>query len=287
MFQLAEFTQATINSVTPRVEKHGDDDKPAVSIKLSIKGPNTLLDAIDPHIRHALYKAKPDETPELPGVEPATPILRCNAFDKHTLTASYEGWTLAIDSEVDDTDPMLFGGCKCDKFSVDAKQGGSIVLTIRVGTSDIDADRLGWLGMHNGEDIWITLTPPKPKTDAIDGTGAEFAADHPDAGDLFAAQHGGPADDGCDPDIEDDEDAGPELEDRLDNALAAADAETQRGEASKAALDAVGSHFGSREAELQADAAAGTTTRTARGREATKKALADGMAAAKAAGTMQ
>ena len=29
MFQLTEFTQATINSVTPRVEKHGDEDQPA------------------------------------------------------------------------------------------------------------------------------------------------------------------------------------------------------------------------------------------------------------------
>ncbi len=48
MFQLPEMTMATINSVTPRVEKHGDDDKPAVSIKLSIEGPNPLLDAIDP-----------------------------------------------------------------------------------------------------------------------------------------------------------------------------------------------------------------------------------------------
>lgn len=61
MFQLAEFTQATVNSVTPRVEKHGDDDKPAVSIKLSIEGPNTLLDAIDPNISLALYKPKDDE----------------------------------------------------------------------------------------------------------------------------------------------------------------------------------------------------------------------------------
>ena len=264
MFQLAEFTQATINSVTPRVEKHGDDDKPAVSIKLSIEGPNTLLDAIDPNIRLALYKPKDDE-PTLPGVEVSTPVLRCNAFEKHTLTASHEGWTLAIDSEVDDTAPMLFGSCKCDKFSVDAKQGGSIVLTIRVGTSDIDADRLGWLGMHNGEDIWITLTPPKPKTDAIDGTGAEFAADHPDmpepdATDLFAG--------GVDPaDVEEDEDAGPDLEDRLDNALAAADAEAA-GQASKDALDASGSNpFGSREEELQAEAAAGDT-KPRRGRKA-------------------
>lgn len=252
MFQLTEFTQATINSVTPRVEKHGDEDKPAVSIKLSIEGPNTLLDAIDPNIRHALYKPKDDE-PTLPGVEVSTPVLRCNAFEKHTLTASHEGWTLAIDSEVDDTAPMLFGSCKCDKFSVDAKQGGSIVLTIRVGTSDIDADRLGWLGMHNGEDIWITLTPPTPKAEAIDGTvGHPGAQPGGSAEDLFAAGAGGPEDEGS-------EGGDP-------------DASIPAGEQEPARVDG--------------DAGAGvpTSTRTARGREATRKALAEGMAAAQAAG---
>lgn len=163
--------------------------------------------------------------------------------------------------------PVYYIAGKIDKFAVEAKQGGSIVLTIRVGTSDIDAERLGWLGMHNGESIWIMLTAPEKKAEAIDGTGAEFAADHPEANptDLFAGS-----------DIEDDEDAGPELEDRLANALA-----------SKDALESVGSPFGSREAELQAEAAAGAGTRTARGRAATKKALADGLAAAKAAGTVQ
>jgi hypothetical protein len=259
MFQLPEMTMATINSVTPRVEKHGDEDKPAVSIKLSIEGPNTLLDAIDPGIRQALYKAKPDETPELDGIEPATPILRCNSFEKTTLTTAHEGWTLAVDNDIDDTAPMKFGGCKVDRFAVEAKQGGSIVLQIRVGTSDIDADRLGWLGMHNGEAIWITLMPPEKKPDAIDGTGEEFKKDHPDApgpdaGSLFAQEHG--------------------------------------GQASKDALDAVGSPFGAvdKAADLQtpagdkpADLQSSTSTRTARGREATKKALADGLAAHAAA----
>ena len=244
MFKLDSFTQATVQSVTNRVEKHGDDDVPAVTIKLAIEGPNTLLDAIDPQIRHALYKAKPDEEPELPGVEPATPILRCNSFEKHTLTTAHEGWTLAVDNDIDDTQPMKFGGVKVDRFVVEAKQGGTIVLSISLGTSDVDADRLGWLGMHNGESIWIMLTPPEKPADAIDGTKEAFKKDHPDATDLFAAQHGGPEDEegseGGDPDA---------------------------GQASKDALDAVGSPFGTREEQLQAEAAAGAQ-KGRRGRKA-------------------
>ena len=73
---------------------HGDDEVPAVSINVEIETANTLLDLIDPQIRQALYKAKPEETPELPGVDASTPVLRCNSIDRVKLTTAHEGWTL-------------------------------------------------------------------------------------------------------------------------------------------------------------------------------------------------
>lgn len=186
MFQITEFTEVRVASVTNRVEKHGDDEKAAVSLGLELTGANTILDNIDAKIRHALYK-RDDDQPELDGIEPSTPALRCNSFDRHTLTVAYEGWTLAVDDGIDDTKPMLFGGVKADKFSVEAKQGGTAVLRFRVGTADVDAEKLGKLAMHNGQSIWITLTAPKPKD-------AEPPAPPPspdDATDLFAGGDGG------------------------------------------------------------------------------------------------
>ena len=73
---------------------------------------------------------------------------------------------------------------------VEAKQGGRVVLRFRVGTSDLDAERFGKLGMLHGHSMWITLTAPKPAVDAIDGSSEAFERDHPDAGGLFAAEHG-------------------------------------------------------------------------------------------------
>lgn len=259
MFQILEFTYATLASLTTRVEKHGDDNKPAVSMRLEIEAPNTLLDVINPQIRHALYMAV-EEQEQLPGVEPATPVLRCNSFEKHTLATAHEGWTLAVDYGIDEEAPMLFGGCKVDKFSVDAKQGGSVVLSFRVGTSDIDADRLGKLGMHNGDKIAITLKAPEKKAEAIDGSVEAFEKDHPpgdpDATDLFASDGAvdTPGDSLGDPDSDEEEDSeggATDLEERLDNALARGDA---------------------------AEKPPGTSTRTARGRAATAKALAEGAA---------
>jgi hypothetical protein len=193
MFQILEFQEARLATLTPRSEKHGDDDKPAVSLGLELTVANTLLDCIDPQIRQTLYKAV-DGQEQLPGVEPATPVLRCNSFEHHTLPNKYEGWTLAIDDGVDDTKSMLFGGCKVDKIRIEAKQGGSVELKLRVGTSDLDADRSGFLGMHVGQPVWITLKASEKPAEAIDGTTEAFERDHPDATDLFAA--GGPEDDG-------------------------------------------------------------------------------------------
>lgn len=187
MFQLSEFTEAHVASVTNRQETHGDEKVPAVSIGLDLTCANTILDQIDQALRHSLYKAVESQE-QLPGIEPATPVLRCNSIEKVTLPTSHEGWTLSVDDGIDDTVPMVFGAVKIDKFVVEPKQGGSISLRFRCGTSDIDADRLGKLGMHNGQSIWIKLTAPAKDTGpVIDGSNEAFEADHPDATDLFAA----------------------------------------------------------------------------------------------------
>lgn len=212
LFEIPDFIEAHLASVTTRTEKHGDDDVPAVSLSVEITTANTLLDAIDPQIRHALYKAV-DGQDELPGVEPATPVLRCNSFDIVSLTTTHEGWRLMVEDGIDDSAPMEFTGVKVDKLRVDAKQGGSVVLKVRLGTSDVDAERLGKLGMHNGQSIWIKVLKPDKAPDVIDGTlghpGAAAAGDS--ATDLFAQQHGVP-DDGTPPDDADDEGAAPDGE---------------------------------------------------------------------------
>jgi hypothetical protein len=193
MFQIHEMTEVHLATFTKREETHGDEKVPAVTIAVELTGANTLLDSIDPKIRHALYVAVEGQE-ELPGVEPATPVLRCNSFEKRTLTAAHEGWALAVDDGIDDTKPMLFGGCKVDRLQIEAKQGGSIILRFRIGTSDLDAERLGKLGMLHGHSMWITLKAPEKPVDAIDGSTEAFERDHPGAagqGSLLGDETGG------------------------------------------------------------------------------------------------
>ena len=231
MFELATPTEALLKTFTPRTEKHGDDEVSAASLGLKIVGPNTLLDIVQPGVRDMLYKAAESQD-QLPGVDPHTPLLRAKGVETVKLAACFEGWTLEIDHGLDGGDPFVIGGSRVDKFVVTPHEGGSVEIDFRVGSIDIDETEAGWLYGHQKHDITITLHAPEKPVDAIDGTTDAFERDHPEASaaDLFAAEHGGPEDDseGGEPDAEDDEDVGPELEGRLDNALAAADSETPK-----------------------------------------------------------
>lgn len=189
MLQIHEFTEAHLATLTPRSQKHGDDEVPAVSLGLELTVGNTLLDAIDPAIREALFK-RVDGQPDLPGVESSTPVLRCNSIDRVTLPTKYEGWTLEVDDGIDDATPKAFGSCKIDKFSVEPKQGGSCLLRIRIGTSDLDAERSGMLGMHVGQSIWIKLRAPEKAQDQPAGSDEDEDDDQPDATDLFVNSAG-------------------------------------------------------------------------------------------------
>ncbi len=276
MFALLDKTEALLTSVTPRTEVHGDDRVFAISLGLKITGLNTLLDKLTPALRHMIYTAKPDAEPELDGIEASTPLLRCPGVELMNLKVTLEGWTLVIDASFDEDNPITIGGCKVDKFRISPSQGGTVDLMFRVGSNDIDQGEAGWLCSHLAREIWITLTPPEKPAEAIDGTTGHPGASGPTAEDLFAADED---EDDCEP--EDDEDAGPELEDRLDNALRAADAESA-GQASKDALDASGNNpFGRSD-----EPAPGPTrpARTDRGYRKTRDAIAQGMAEAKAAG---
>lgn len=195
MFQLTTPTTAKLKSLTPRIEKHGDENVPAVSLGLSITGPNTLLDLFNQQMRHALYKAAEDAGDNLPGIDAPTPLLRTRGLEKIKLkTADMIGYRLVVDHGIGEDSAIDLHDCKVDKWTLEPFEGGSVELSFRVGTSDIDETWAGRLAMKLGQEVEIQLLPPEPKPEAIDGTKAAFDADHPDAGQLFADAHGDAAD---------------------------------------------------------------------------------------------
>jgi hypothetical protein len=198
-FQITTPTPATLRTVTPRTEIHGDEKVSAISLGLSIKAANTLLDALDGgKLRNALYMAVPGQE-QLPGVEPSTPLLRARGIEEVKCAGTLEGWTVRFEHGIDDDSAIVLGASKVDKFRVIPTEGGSVELLFRVGTSDIDEGEAGALFGMLGQEVMITVTAPVVASGApiIDGSNEAFQADHPEAGDLFAAGAGDadPADD--------------------------------------------------------------------------------------------
>lgn len=194
MFSLTT-TEVKLATMTPRTEKHGDEDVSAVSLGLRLTAENTLLDALDPHLRMAIY-APVEGQDQLPGVEPSTPVLRPRMVESLKLSCCFEGWTVAIDRGIDEDDPIKLGGAKVDKFVVVPHEGGSVDIAFRVGSSDIDETEAGWLFGHLGQPIIVSITPPEKAPDAIDGSTEAFKADHPGAdgqADLLDGEEAGEA----------------------------------------------------------------------------------------------
>ncbi len=235
MFSLST-TEVKLASMTPRTEKHGDEDVSAVSLGLRMTSSNTLLDALDPGLRLAIF-APVEGQDELPGVEPSTPLLRTKRLESLKLSCCFEGWTVAIDRGIDEDDPIKLGGAKVDKFVVVPHEGGSVDISFRVGSSDIDEAEAGWLFGHLGQPIVVTITPPETPASAIDGSTEAFERDPPSirgghgqadllddsaAGDVFAAEHGQPG-----PDEEHDDDGSGHTD--VDGAPGAGSSDDQMG----------------------------------------------------------
>lgn len=160
MFEITTPITATLVSVTSRVERHGEEEVPAVSYGLKITSANTLLDLLDKDLRGAIYHAPRNKSIE--GVDPIAPTLRCKAIEHVGVNVGpFEGWTLNVDHGIDEETPVTFGGCKVDKFKVAPIEGGSVELALRVGTSDISAESSGLMAMKLGQEIDITLIAPK------------------------------------------------------------------------------------------------------------------------------
>lgn len=169
MFELKDYTSAVMRTLTCRVEKHGDDSIPAVTMSFQITTANTILDLLDPSLRHTLYKAVEGQD-TLPGVEPSTPLLRSKGVSSLDLTAAFEGWTIHIPYGVDEKAPIVCGGAKVDGFSVSPMEGGTVDLCFKVGTSDIDAHQVGYLWENQKCELQIKLLAPVKSDEVIDGT---------------------------------------------------------------------------------------------------------------------
>lgn len=206
-FSLPNFTTVKVDHVNVRPEKHGDQSVTAVDVRFVLTGESRpTLALLDPKLCAFLYHdadaAAGQE--EIDGVEPSMPNLRF-ARIKGPLKWDDEiaGARVEVDFGLGGDSNIVLQPAKVNDFKAECMEGGTVELSFRVQCSVLPDGVLDKFGKLLNCETEVTVVPPEAGTGAvIDGSLAAFEKDHPgaaskpaaEAGDIFAQQHGEPAD---------------------------------------------------------------------------------------------
>lgn len=274
LFELPNNTECTLTKFVGRTQKSGKDDVPAVSFRLKLTSvSNVMLDLFSKTMRFTVY-APVEGQEQLPGVEVTTPILRSKDLKHWAPENRLDGWSVIVARGIADGDALQMGSCKLDDFHFDFYEGGHMDVDFRVGTADLDEAGAGMLWGRQERKVFVAITAPEMPADApppIDGSreGGGPGFEERDATDLFAGEAGAGPDGDADADAngEPDGDDGEEEGD-----------DTPPDDSSRVAWPFPKNADSSSQPPPQSVTIERSQpgTRTARGREKTKAALAAG-----------
>jgi hypothetical protein len=199
MFDTKETTELRLRAFTGRTEKHGEEDEPAVSLKLEYIGPGAFLDNIDKTLLPRFYDYPATET--IKGVERVRNVLACRSIEKVKMPNAWEEMVANIEHGIGDTPDSITsvkaGDCKVHKFMLEKLHAnGTVEVTFTLSTDDVSERDAGILWGLQKKTVRVTLSKsdkPKEKPPAIDGTKGHPSAGkdggkakEPDATDLFS-----------------------------------------------------------------------------------------------------
>lgn len=164
MFELLE-TKAKLATYTPRRELHGEDPKPAATLKFEVVLGADLLAMFHATLRHSFFH-KNENVANLADRAADANDLRYPEITK-PIAWSLEmiGAELTIDYGLGGKSNIVLPGCDVDDFTIAPQQGGVVIVGFRVACHP-DEKQSGKLAFLIGnDDLKITLTPPEPVED--------------------------------------------------------------------------------------------------------------------------
>ena len=167
MFELTK-AQAQLAHVTPIAEKHGDDNKLAMALKIAVNLPNAMLEHFDSHLRGALFReVKTGEQQELIAADAFTAV-RFPRLGPVSWEDEYTGYELDLSTGLDLSDPLAFVDVTLKKFRFEPIEGGSVSITFNAIVHPEPAEA-GQLCALIQEVVTLTLrSPMKPEVADID-----------------------------------------------------------------------------------------------------------------------
>lgn len=166
MFTLSDQT-CTLAHFNVRTEKHGEKKRPAADLKITLTGPNTLLDLFEPELRAALFKAPPAvDAAQLFESEAPLTELRFPKLAPIKLSHELKGRDVSISYGIDEVSDILIACCDIDGFVAELVEGGSVSITFRIAGHPTERDAGKLYGLQQQE---ITLTIHEPAQGSLIG----------------------------------------------------------------------------------------------------------------------
>jgi len=161
--EITDPTTMRVTHVNPRTEEHGDTLVPALDVRLDWETTSAVLDRFHPELRGALYwaneAARAQENVE--GVETISGNLIFPDLDALRWKGKPEAlYTFAI--ELPSLAPVVLAGCKLGGLVLDAKEGGTVVVSFRLQCSPVGEREAGKLSTMVGARVLATLRQQDP-----------------------------------------------------------------------------------------------------------------------------
>lgn len=179
LFPLPAQSRLKLTKATPRKETHGKELVQAISLRLEWwPTDNAAVNLLHEGLQDLLWWVPSEAAAQanLDGVPAVKKHRRVPTLHMPLkVEAAFSGYTVVVEHGIDETTELELYACALDKFEVDAKEGGSVVVRWSLATNkQVTPQLVGVLCGLEGTEIVATLTPPEPGTEAtgaaIDGT---------------------------------------------------------------------------------------------------------------------
>ena len=166
-FQIEVFTKTKLTEVAVLSQKNREPGQnPGVALSFSMMAPNGHLSLFDGSLRGFLYTKNANssdddqgrldiEMNELPNLTAAG-----TKMGKFHWDAELTGYELVIDHGIGGKSNLTIGDCKLDGFSFHPKEGGTVIMTFNVESTDVNEKVFGKLATLKALEVSILLTPP-------------------------------------------------------------------------------------------------------------------------------
>lgn len=160
------YPKAKLSSYTPRRELHGEDPRPAATLKFDIVLGADMLLMFHPTLRSALFEHREGVVRNLADAASTANDLRYPQIGKPlTWTLELIGAELTIDYGLGGKSNIVLPDCTVDDFTISPQQGAVAFVGFRVACHP-DEKQSGKLAMMIGkDDLKITLAPPAAEQD--------------------------------------------------------------------------------------------------------------------------